>query len=489
MVHLKKINSLYIKVETKNKNLLKALDKKFCYLEENYWFSPKYKAKLWDGKRKVFNLKSQTIPIGLSHYIEAMFDSKGIKYTKDYEIGCITKKDDAIETSFFVDGEETEAYYYQKGVLKEMVNTEKSICLSPTASGKSGILYLWVLNKIIREEVSKVLICVPFASLVNQLKSQFIEYSDGAFKGQISTSKEPKDEFLIHITTWQACYKKSPLWFSQFNGLACDELHKFDSKCTRKISQKSINCEHRLGLTARLKGSKVHKLEMMGHFGKIHKTKTTQELIDEGFLSPFSIETKALIHNRKLTKVNYSSEVSYLVNLEIRNNYICDLTSSLEGNSLIFFRFIDQGKYLRKFLEDNYKDKKIYYIDQKVSIKERDEIKAIANTAEKDVILVCSYGTSSTGLDIKNINNIVFAHPTKSIITIMQAIGRGLRKATNGLPTTLYDIADDVYSGTTKCYSYKHYIERLELYRDENFKINYADVNLYEENNTALSNI
>jgi hypothetical protein len=89
---------------------------------------------------------------------------------------------------------------------------------------------------------------------------------------------------------------------------------------------------------------------------------------------------------------------------------------------------------------------------------------------------VASYGTFSTGINIRNLHNVVFASPSKSRIRNLQSIGRVLRKGENKVKATLYDIADDISYKSRKNYTLNHLIERIKIYNEENF--NYEIVNI-----------
>jgi superfamily II DNA or RNA helicase len=88
---------------------------------------------------------------------------------------------------------------------------------------------------------------------------------------------------------------------------------------------------------------------------------------------------------------------------------------------------------------------------------------------QKDAIIVASLGTFSTGINIRNLHNIIFASPSKSQIRVLQSIGRGLRKSDDGRVTKLFDISDDMSWQSRKNFSLLHSFERLKMYQNENF--------------------
>ena len=156
--------------------------------------------------------------------------------------------------------------------------------------------------------------------------------------------------------------------------------------------------------------------------------------------------------------------MDYLVTNIERNNFIKRLALSLKGNTLLLFQYVEKhGHVLEEIIKDN--DKEVFYIHGGVDADTREEIRHLVETKD-NCIIVASSGTMSTGVNIRNIHNIIFASPSKSRVRNLQSIGRGLRKSDNNQITTLYDIADDLQ---TKNYTLRHFVERVKLYNEEQF--------------------
>jgi len=219
----------------------------------------------------------------------------------------------------------------------------------------------------------------------------------------------------------------------------------------------------------------VNQLVLEGSFGQQYKVTTTKELIDSDTLAQLSINCLVLnypVESRKIGKsLKYSDEIDYIVNYEKRNKFIVNLTCDQSGNSLVLYNLVQKhGKPLYGLFQDKVKGKrKVFFVSGAVNAEERERIREITEK-EKDAIIVASVGTFSTGINIVNLNNIVFASPTKSQIRVLQSIGRGLRKTTDGKPTTVFDIADDLSWKKKKNYTLNHAIERIKIYAKEKFK-------------------
>ena len=120
-------------------------------------------------------------------------------------------------------------------------------------------------------------------------------------------------------------------------------------------------------------------------------------------------------------------------------------------------------------------ERQVFFVHGGVDTKDREQIREITEQ-ENNAIIVASYGTFSTGINIKNLHNVIFASPSKSRIRNLQSIGRVLRKGNNKTKATLYDIADDISYKARRNYTLNHLIERIKVYNEENF--NYDIVNI-----------
>lgn len=346
-------------------------------------------------------------------------------------------------------------------------------------SGKSLLLYL-----ITRYYDSKTLIIVPTTSLIHQLSSDFISYGldenhhiHKIFQGQDKTS-----DAKIFIATWQSLYKQPKKWFEQFNVVIGDEAHLFKAKSLTTIMSNLENCKYRFGFTGTLDGTNTHKLMLEALFGSVKKTVSTNELITNKVLSDFKI--KSLILNypdevkKMVSKLSYQEEMDFLVSNKSRNNFIKNLTLSLKGNSLLLFQYVEKhGNILYNIIKEQEPNRKVYFIHGGIDGEERERIRKIVDKSNNSII-VASYQTFSTGINIKNLHNVIFSSPSKSKIRNLQSIGRGLRKSDSKDIAVLYDIADDLSWKSKKNYTMLHYIERMKTYNEEKFQYQIYNINL-----------
>jgi superfamily II DNA or RNA helicase len=251
------------------------------------------------------------------------------------------------------------------------------------------------------------------------------------------------------------------------------------------------DCKYRIGLTGTLDGTKTNKLVLEGLFGVVNKVTSTSELQEKKQLADLKIICLILQHDKNskhfLKDKSYQEEMDFLVSNEKRNKYIRNLCLSLQGNSLVLFQYVEKhGVILKQLIEDKAEDKKIFFVYGGVEAEEREKIRFITEKSD-NAIIIASYGTFSTGINIRNLHNIVFASPSKSRIRNLQSIGRGLRLKDDNSAATLYDIADDLSYNGKENYTLQHFRERINIYTSENFNYEIHNIELINSNNNGTN--
>jgi len=475
-----KKNEVFMTVQTEP-GLAQELSDYFTFYVPGYRFMPSYKNKMWDGKIRLFNLKNKTLYNGLIDHV--------IKFTKDrnYKIQYKSypkilnkyNKDDFERFTKSLNLTHTPRDYQVDAVL-HAINHERCLLLSPTASGKSFIIYL--ILRYYQQKLSnfKALIIVPTTSLVAQMASDFNDYAKNdswnssvnihsIFAGRDKVSEKP-----IYISTWQSLYKLPLNYYSDFDLVLGDEAHQFKARSLQQIMENTVKTKYRFGTTGTLDGTQTHQLMLEGLFGKTYKVITTKELIDKKTLSSFKIKALVLQYPDEIRKnlkgINYREEIEFLINNETRNKFIRNLAVSLENNSLVLFQMVEKhGKVIYDLIKEKVnEERKVFFVYGGTDTETRESIRHISEQ-EKNAIIVASYGTFSTGINITNLHNIIFASPSKSRIRNLQSIGRGLRKNKSKEIAILYDIADDLSYKSSKNYTLTHFVERIKIYNEEQF--------------------
>lgn len=320
------------------------------------------------------------------------------------------------------------------------------------------------------------MIC-PTKGLIHQTRKEFVDYGHDTHDVSIFMSGYSSDvSKSICISTWQSAYKLNEKWFANFDVIICDEAHLATAQSIRGLMEKLKKCKYRFGLTGTLDDSKTHKLILEGLFGSVVKVTSTNELISKKTLADLDIKCIILKHpveaTEKLQRVSYQSEIEYLIECEARNKFISNLALSLKGNTLVLYQYVaNHGQILFNTINtlSGEEKKNIYFIHGGVEAEERDTLRAIVDS-QTDSIIVASLGTFSTGINIKNIHNIIFSSPSKSKIRVLQSIGRGLRVSDTKTECVLFDISDDLrYDDNQFNYTLKHFMERLKIYIQEKF--------------------
>ena len=300
----------------------------------------------------------------------------------------------------------------------------------------------------------KILLVVPTTSLVEQMYKDFEDYGWDAesYCHKIYSGREKNSDAPITITTWQSIYKLERSWFEEYNVVIGDETHLFKSKSLISIMTKLHHAKYRFGFTGTLDGTQTHKWVLEGVFGPSYKVTRTDELMKQGHLSQLDIQCLVLKHQPQSFET-YNDEIEYLISHEQRNKFITNLTLDLKGNTLVLFARVEaHGEVLYNQINNNKSDnRKVFFVHGGVDAEEREVVREITER-ENNAVIVASYGTFSTGINIKNLHNVIFASPSKSRIRNLQSIGRVLRKGKNKVKATLYDIADDCSTKTKELY-------------------------------------
>ena len=488
LIIIEKKNEVYITVNCES-DIQREISEFFTFYVPGYKFMPAFRNRMWDGKIRLFSQKTKEIYFGLYPYIKAFAEERGYNIVAGKDVEIDNKVDKETVTKFSNSlGQKFEARDYQIDAIYHSLKRNRALLVSPTASGKSFIIYSLIryYSHLIKDDDNnRTLLIVPTTSLVEQMYTDFESYGWNVKKycHRLYSGYSNQTDKKVLISTWQSLYKLPKEYFKQFGCVFGDEAHLFKSKSLTEIMTKLLDCKYRIGLTGTLDGAHTHKLVLEGLFGAVNKVTTTKKLMDKKQLSNLAVRCLILKHNEANCKIvangKYQDEIDYLVSSKARNNFIRNLALKIKGNTLVLFQLVEKhGKDLFKSIEDKAeKDRKVFYIYGGVETEEREKARAIVEK-ETNAIIVASYGTFSTGINIKNLHNIIFASPSKSRIRNLQSIGRGLRLGDNKVNATLYDIADDLSYKSKENYTLKHFQERINIYTEEEFDYEIHNINL-----------
>ena len=491
MIVVAKLNETYIQLSCE-RHIAYELNEYFSFKVPNAQFHPKVRSKMWDGKIRLFNIQTGQLYLGLLPYLKEWAEKHSYKLQTDIVDARHLKEGDIDKIKEFFDslnlhckGEKITPRDYQISSFMHCVKNDRSLLLSPTSSGKSLVIYSLIRWYQRFLDNDKMLLVVPTTNLVSQMYGDFGDYSSNVDDWDVEeqchkiySGKEKKAEQQIYISTWQSLYRLPKEYFEQFSLIVGDEAHLATANSLKGILEKTTSCRYRFGTTGTLTDSKTHKLVLEGLFGKTYTATTSKELMDDKHISKLNIQCLQLEYLeeecKELKKATYQEEIDFIVTHTKRNNFICNLALDQRGNTLILFNYVEKhGKVLEKMLLDKQLKRRIFFIAGETDVEQREEIRK-ATEEERNAIIVASSGVLSTGVNIKNLQYLIFAHPYKAKVRNLQSIGRVLRLDDKNNKAVLYDIIDDLHYKKHQNYGLKHWKERLNIYLKEKFDYNYT---------------
>jgi superfamily II DNA or RNA helicase len=484
-INLTQIDQVFFRVEAEP-SILAEMSDAFTFKVPNAHFMPTYKMKIWDGRIRFLNRINNTIYCGLIKHIEKFANDR--EYTIEYN--WLTTKIDDNDLKEYIQSLQLpfELRDYQFNCFKRGLEQRKTLFISPTASGKSSVIYL-LTKHFIDKDSRKALVIVPTLNLISQMTNDFITYAK-----KYDETREFKTESLIHqiysgqdkntnkqiiISTWQSLHRLPATFFQQFGFVLVDECHMAKANSIKNILVKCTGANWRFGTTGTLNGAQSDSMLIEGLTGPVFQATTTKQLMDTNKLAKLKINCIVLKHTEEdcqtVRKLKYADEIGMIIANEKRNKFIRNLTISQKGNTLVLFQYVAKhGKLLHEMISQKVNSvRKVFFIYGGTEMEDREKVREITEL-ETDAIIVASVGVFSTGVNIKNLDNIIFASPSKSRIRVLQSIGRVLRIGRSD-KATLYDIVDDMQYKKHRNFVLKHFIERAKIYDAEDF-----DYNIYQ---------
>ena len=479
---IRKKNEVYLTIEAEP-FVKQELCDYFTFEVPGAKFMPQYRSKYWDGKIRLFSPHNGEIYIGLLDKVCSWAKKSGftVEFLDNKFYGTPFEVNDHISYEGTKDFMSRLTSYqprdYQVDAVYDALKYNRKLIVSPTGSGKSLMIYSVV--RYFAETDRKILLIVPTTSLVEQMFKDFEDYGWDSETNchKIYSGRDKASGKSVVITTWQSIYKLPRSWFEPFDVVIGDEAHLFKSKSLVSIMTKMDNAKYRFGFTGTLDGSQTHKWVLEGLFGPSYKVTQTKDLIEKGHLSKLQIKVLLLKHDEHQFG-EYEDEIQYIIGHEKRNKFIKNLTVDLKGNSLVLFNRVEtHGEPIYNLINNSVEEgRQVFFVYGGVPAQERERVREITEK-ENNAIIVASYGTFSTGINIKNLHNVIFASPSKSRVRNLQSIGRVLRKGDNKSQAVLYDIADDITFKSRKNYTLNHLIERIKIYNEENFNYEVLQIN------------
>lgn len=496
MIRVEKLNAAFCTVKTSDRGIAREIRDHLSFEVEGAKYHPLVKAGKWDGVISLFDIQNAALPTGLIPHLEQFARERDYPFDLAYDESnsiTIEEVEDFTKSLKLSDGKGNSMtpHEYQISAIHDAIKNKGILLSSPTSSGKSLILYS-LMRYFEKDIENKILVLVPNISLINQISSDFKEYSElngwnvDVKVHKISAGQPKTSKKQIFLSTWQSLMRQPPEYFEQFGAVLVDESHTAKGQQLSRILKCSTNAWYRIGVTGtvdeRGERLKTNKLVLQGLFGYIKKVITTKELMDRGVVADLEIKTVKLKYPEKVrnvfaeSKPEYQEEVKWICTNEKRNRFIANLALRQDKNVLILTQYVEnQGKILYDLIKSKAETKEVYFVSGSMDGSERERIRKMCELKD-NIILIGTYQTMSTGVSIKNLHSFIAASPSKSMVRVLQSIGRLLRKNATKNSAVMFDIADDLSTSKYSNYALLHLKERMKIYREEKFKVKSVDL-------------
>lgn len=459
----------------------------FSAYAPGYRFNPRFKLHVWDGKVRCYNSITQILPIGLLNNLLIWCDQHKIEYSLQGFDKPLRDNIDKAElekqmNSYITAG--FQARDYQVNAVHAALTNRRGVLLSCTGSGKSLMIYTFLRYLLDNKDVHRAILIVPSVSLVEQMFSDFRDYGWDDLEDHVEmlySGKKPRFKKEILISTWQSLEKEDPEFFEVYDACVVDECHQAKCNVVTRLLKLMHNAEYKIGTSGTLPTEISEQLQINSVIGNVLFELKSCELIARGYLTKLNIAAIFLKYPLSFIEENkertYPEEVKMVEEYPNRNkvlNFIIDHTSPM-NNMLILVNHRNHLKDVEDYLHKNYPEKKVSIITGDVKAKVREEIR-VGIEDEDGTILLATYQTMSTGVNIPKLHAIMLFSNSKSRIKVLQSIGRGLRKHNSKNKVIIYDIVDDLsYKKRTgriaKNYCMQHFDERSSYYIEQEFPV------------------
>lgn len=379
---------------------------------------------------------------------------------------------------------------YQDKAVRAALKYHKGILLSCTSSGKSLMIYN-IIRCLRKQEMKHILLIVPNIMLVDQMYDDFESYGYDNLDADVERlggGHEATFDKPVLISTWQSLQNKDSEFFEKYNAVFVDEVHGVKANVMSKLMKWCCNAYYKIGTTGTLPNDKCDLLQIREVVGDVIFELKSKELIDKGVLTKIKIANIIAKYPSDFVLKNkgrsYPEEVKMVEEYQDRNKvleYILEHTDK-KHNVLVLMNHLKHVQLIREWLNEKYPDKKVSVITGAVSGEERSDIRK-GIEEEDGTILLATFATCSTGINMPKLHDIILYSNSKSKIKVLQSIGRGLRKHVTKNQIILFDIIDDLSYKTrtgrvVENYLIKHWKERMAYYKDQQFETITTSINI-----------
>jgi superfamily II DNA or RNA helicase len=443
-------------------------------------YSPAYKLGRWDGTqsfctlggRTYLNLLDKILPIVMDNGYDVQIEDQRAHHQFDFS---------SIDENFLSNitwpaghrfaGQPIVLRDYQIQAINECIGNLQGISIAPTSAGKT--LISASLSKV-AEPYGRTIVIVPNKNLVQQTEEDYRNI--GLDVGVLYGDRKEYDRHHT-ICTWQSLNvldKKSKdaldddqlsVFLNNLVAVICDEVHMVKNLNVLHglLTTTFANVPIRWGLTGTVPEEEYNQVSLYSAIGPIIGRLSAKQLQDEGYLAKCHVNI--LQTQETAVYQDYQSELKYLVTSRDRLAWLAEKIQEISdtGNTLVLIDRIETGKILHELINGS------TFISGQIGATKRREAYKEINLAD-NAIMIATYGTTSTGISINRLFNLVLIEPGKSFVRVIQSIGRGLRKADDKDAVEIFDIS-------SKCkFSNRHLIKRKKFYDSVEYPYNVSKI-------------
>lgn len=251
----------------------------------------------------------------------------------------------------------------------------------------------------------------------------------------IKKINKPDKVYNLHI-------KKNNNYVAE--GIVISNCHQSKSKEINSI-MRTCKCKYKFGVTGTIPDHPLEKMRVLSYIGPIWKEYNAKWLADNGYLSQCKVKQIKIKYKEGIKTRDYEEIKKDIFRREYRLNLIKGIVSRVNNSLILVDRVEDEGEFIKEYLKENVKNKKVIFLSGKDKPKEREKWRKKMEK-EQNIILIATYGIFSTGINIRALNNILLISSSKSKIRVLQSIGRSLRLHENkeALGAIIWDFGDQV---------------------------------------------
>lgn len=319
---------------------------------------------------------------------------------------------------------------HQARLLEERIPQVKERCFiihSPTGSGKT-----FVATKITEAAVKegmRVMLMAPRIELIGQFCRKLDEFLHMSY-GVITANRDAQNLYQpVQVasldTLVSRVVRRKKLVLPPTDIVICDEVHLYVTAQRMELLKQFPNARI-IGLTAT--PGRPDGRALSGIFDRIISAASVRELTEQGILVPAVYYAPSVPDLKKIRVVrgDYEQKGVESSMQPLLGDIVAHwLKHAASRRTVVFAACIGHSVYLADLFRQQ--GVAAEHCDGKTPPEERKAVFERFSSGETQVL--CNVDLATYGFDLPELDCVVFARPTKSIVRYLQSIGRGLRSS------------------------------------------------------------